>query len=199
MAAYVYAVEGLGDLGPFDDLPAHIVLAARQAVNKTADRARTAGARLMQQQVAFGAAYINERLQVTKRAQGTSLEAKVTGRFRATSLARFESSNAAPGQKGGLRVEVKPGVAKFMPNAFLMKLRSGGELTDTKFNLGLAIRLRPGETLHNKRQLKHVGRNLYLLYGPSIDQVFRSVAHEIVPDMTEFLAAEFQRLVELRK
>jgi hypothetical protein len=39
--------------------------------------------------------------------------------------------------------------------------------------------------------------NLYLLYGPSVSQVFAGVAQDISPDMADFLDAEFNRLMEL--
>ena len=38
---------------------------------------------------------------------------------------------------------------------------------------------------------------LWLLYGPSVDQVFRSVASEEAPEAARFLEAEFNRLMDL--
>ena len=45
-------------------------------------------------------------------------------------------------------------------------------------------------------------RRLYLLYGPSVDQVFRSrdgtgVANDMVPEIERDLTSEFLRLLEL--
>ena len=83
-----------------------------------------------------------------------------------------------------------------------MRLPQGRTLTDTKYNLGLAIRLRPGEKLQNKVAARRVEKGLYLLYGPSVDQVFRSrdgtgVATDLVPDIEQDLSDEFIRLLEL--
>ena len=77
-----------------------------------------------------------------------------------------------------------------------MRLRAGTADIETKSNLGLALRLRPGESVLNKRQMVQVSGNLYLLYGPSVDQVFRSVAEDIAPEATDILEAEFLRLID---
>lgn len=51
--------------------------------------------------------------------------------------------------------------------------------------------------MQNKKSMVKLGKGLYLLYGPSVDQVFRDVAKEISPDTADFLEAEFLRLVSL--
>jgi hypothetical protein len=197
---YVIAVEGLADLRDIDNLDEAIVVAARQAINKAADRGRTRADREIRQQVNFPARYLSERLKVTRRASGRSLEATITGRDRPTSLARFAtSSNVAASQKrGNVTVAVSPGARKVVgrkaggsgPTAFLMQLRGG--------NVGLAMRLKEGETVRNKKYMTKVGKGLYLLYGPSVNQVFRSVAEEqTVPETAAFLEQEFLRLLDL--
>lgn len=195
----VVAVEGLSALRGFDEIPASIKRAAYQAVNKAADRARTASARRTREQVNFPASYLsgsNSRLTVTERARADSIQATITGRFRATSLARF-AKNRTPNRKGGVRVEVAPGFAKLMRRAFIIRLRSGN--SDELGNVGLAIRLKPGERVQNKRVMVPLkpGSNVYLLYGPGVDSVFRSVAAEIAPETEDFLEAEFLRLLDL--
>jgi hypothetical protein len=102
----------------------------------------------------------------------------------------------------GVYVQVAPGKSRFMKRAFLMRLPQGSTLTDTIFNLGLAIRLRPGEVLQNKVSARKVASGLYLLYGPSVDQVFRSndgsgVANDMVPEIERDLSAEFLRLLDI--
>lgn len=199
MTMTVFAVEGLTDLGPIAEIQEHVRMAAIQAINKTAEHSRTLGARRIGEQVALSASYLsqaNGRLVISKKAQGLSLSAAITGRFRPTSLARF-SKGAVPGQRGA-KVTVKPGHLKQIPRGFFIRLRSGAVLTETQYNLGLAIRLKPGERLINKKQFVQLGKNLYLLYGPSVDQVFRSVAPEISPDAAEFLEREFKRLMDRR-
>jgi hypothetical protein len=81
-----------------------------------------------------------------------------------------------------------------LSKAFLVRLRAGqGPVQDGAFNLGLAIRLRKGETISNKVQMVPFGGGLYLLYGPSVDQVFRGVASENAPLLADAFADEFFR------
>lgn len=202
---YVVAVEGVAQaLKRIDGLEEDVTDAARMAVNRTIDWARTRSAEEIMRQVNFGKSYLtgrDGRLQVTKRARGEDLEAVITGRHRPTSLARFTDTRD-PGltrREGGVRVEVKPGSEKFMKRAFLMRLRAGSQLTDTQYNLGLAIRLRPGEKLANKTKIQQINTNLFLLYGPSVDQVFRTVAPEISDRVEDYLETEFLRLVEVKR
>lgn len=172
-----------------ESVPASIRTAAAQAVNKTSDRARTASAREMRSQVNFPARYLTAadgRLSVVKKANADDLEAIVRGRSEATSLARF----ATGGQKGkGVRVQVKPGVARYMSRTFLFKLKNG--------NTGLAIRTSGGPP-KGAYKPKKLSENLYLLYGPSVDQVFRSVAEDVADPMADYLEKEFNRLLDLR-
>lgn len=202
---YVVAVEGVAQaLKRIDGLEEDVTDSARMAVNRTIDWARTRSAEEIMRQVNFGKSYLtgrDGRLQVTKRARGEDLEAVITGRHRPTSLARFTDTRD-PGltrREGGVRVEVKPGSEKFMKRAFLMRLRAGSQLTDTQYNLGLAIRLRPGEKLANKTRIQQINTNLFLLYGPSVDQVFRTVAPEISDRVEDYLETEFLRLVEVKR
>lgn len=192
---YVFFIDGLGDvLGDIESLDDRKRLNAVRAINKTAAWARTAAARMMREQVAFPARYLSGqggRLQVSKKATRTDLEAKITGRRRATSLARF--ARAGSGGKG-LSVEVKPGVARFMKRSFLMKLKGGaeGELT----NVGLAVRTDGGKPQGAYKPVK-INDRLWLVYGPSIDQVFRTVREDIAPDTEDRLVNEFERLMAL--
>lgn len=192
--AYAVFVEGLGALRDVDQLKSDIELAAVRAINRTADHSRTLAAREIREQVAFPPAYLSPsggRLTVSQKARRGDLEARVRGRHRPTSLARFATSVT----KKGATIQVKPGVARFMPRAFLVRLNQGAGRTDTKNNKGLAIRLKPGETLRNKIKAIRLANGLYLLYGPSIDQVFRTVSEDISDDSAEFLENEFLRLV----
>src|SRR5690625_6863150 len=104
------------------------------------------------------------RLQITQYAQGRHLLGTILGTDRSTSLARFSS-----GAKR-LSVQVAPGRRKRMGRAFLLPLRGG--------NIGLALRLKPGERLRNKKRVTQVSKNLYLLYGPAVNNVFDDVAEE---------------------
>lgn len=201
--SYVVAVEGLSQLKDIDNLPAEIRRMAALAINDAARKGRTAGAREMRRQVNFPSRYLtgkDGRLKVSRLANRDRLEAAITGRFRPTSLARF--STGSPGKRGGVTVSVKPGAATYMRKAFLVRLRSGSELSDTRSNLGLAVRLKAGEKIRNKKVMAKrmsAGKknDLYLLYGPSVDQVFRTVSSDISPDVADELEKTFLRLMEL--
>ena len=185
---YVLVVEGLDTLGDIESLDADILRNARNAINKTVDRARTASAKAIREDLNFPARYLDQRLTVTERAHGTSLSAKISGRDRPTSLARFASNRSQAPGKAGVRVKVGL-AAKMMKRAFLMKLANG--------NLGLAMRLKEGERLANKKHLVKVGKGLYLLYGVSVDQAFATVIPGQEEGTATFLEREFLRLMEL--
>lgn len=192
--AYLVAVDGLSELDDISELAPKIARYAQMAINTTARDRRSDSAKEVRQQINFPARYLsgaNGRLTVSQKASPRRLEAAITGRDRPTSLARFANSRdpAASRRNGGVSVTVAPGDTKFMRGAFLMNLRGG--------NLGLALRLKPGETIRNKTQVRRVSKGLYLLYGPSVNQVFRGVAEDGAPETADKLQREFLRLLEL--
>ena len=194
-------VEGLKDIPSAQDMHEARRRAARIATNDTATWARTRSQREIEKQVAFPTGYPNPaggRLAVRTRASDSDLEAIVTGRGRPTSLARFARGTLTPGKRDGVTVEVAPGRARYARRMFAIRLRAGNADLETKSNLGLAIRLKPGETLTGKRFAVKMNNGLYLLYGPSVDQVFDDVAGMIAPDAAEHMAAEFLRIVDLK-
>jgi hypothetical protein len=179
--------------------------AAMQAINKIARDARSEAAREIRQQINLPLSYVSPaqgRLAVTQQANMGSLQARITASGKATSLARFVVGNPAVG-KAGVWIEVQPGKARFMKRGFLIKLPQGRQFdVDTKFNMGLAIRLRKGEKLSNKISARRVSSGLYVLYGPSVYQVFRAndgsgVATDMAPDVALKLRDEFLRLIDL--
>lgn len=178
--------------------------AASKALNAIARKARTRAAALIRDDINLPASYVSpggKRLFVSQFATPSNLESRVSARVRPMSLARFVVGNPKIG-RAGVHVEVGRGKAKFLKRAFVIKLRAGAAEMDTKFNLGLAIRLRPGETFHNKYSAKRIDRGLYALYGPSVSQIFRAadgagVAQDMGPEIAENLLEEFTRLAGL--
>lgn len=186
---YVVVVEGLSSLEDIENLDESILRNARNAINKTLDRTRTASDKQIREELAFPARYLQSRLTVSRRAAGTSLQGMISGRDRPTSLARFvKNRNQAPG-KAGVTVQVSASASKRMNRAFLMKLKNG--------NLGLAMRLKEGERLANKKNIVKVGAGLYLLYGVSVDQAFQQIMPEQEEGAADYLEREFLRLMEL--
>lgn len=185
-------------------VPAIANQSIRMAINSTASgKGMSLIKRSMLNEVAFPSGYLNaDRLKLTKRATQTNLEAVITGRKRATSLARFVTGGAVvAGSKmgGGVQVRVKKGKTTFLKNAFLVRLNKGASLTEDNYNIGLAVRLSAGETLANKRSQHKswlVPGRVALLYGPSVDQVFAEVADKVAPAVGDMVAAEFHRNFE---
>lgn len=147
-------------------------------------------------QVGFPTGYLNdaEKFGQTGFASPTRLETKISARQRATSLARFVTG----GDVGsvGASVSVKSGRTVTLKKAFLVRLRSGTSLDDDNFNLGLAVRIKPGQTIRNKTdtsRMVRLAKDVFLLYGPSVDQVFRSVAETETPKVLDDMENEFFR------
>ncbi len=148
--------------------------------------------RAIADQVAFPGGYLNrERIGITKKATLTDLSVAVTARFRPTSLARFASGQTVEGSRRTrqVRVRIKRGRSAVIKNAFLVRLRGAPD----GFNMGLAIRLRAGERLKASRGALRLDNNVYLLYGPSVEQVFRTVAVEETDAVLLDLEVEFRR------
>lgn len=196
MIGYAVFVDGLEDL-EVESLKPAIEKAAYRAVNATADRTRTASADYIYSKLNFPKNYLapsQKRLLVTKRAKQGDLEAIITGRHRATSLARFVTGGM-PGKKGA-RVSIKRGSSVDLPNAFLMKLKSGVGV-ETKNNLGLAIRTKRGATPDKAYKPVKISETLWLLYAPSVSQSFRYAAEIESDAAARHLQAEFSRLLAL--
>lgn len=192
--------SGVADLDLyFETLPRVASEAMSRAINYAATGpALDAGRREIYAQVAYPSGYLDgDRLKVTKYATPTQLEARVTGRDRATSLARFTppgtpvaASFAVKGPRApnpGINVTVKPGQTRHFSSGFLIGLRNG--------NTGFAIRLRPGDTVREVKRYQPIQLfpGVFLLYGPSVDQVFNDVAETIAPEVTSALQEEFLR------
>lgn len=198
---YLVVVEGLHHLGALSDLPPQISLAAVQAINKTADSTRTDSARRILSQINFPESYLNpgsKRLFVSRLATRGKPEAAITARRRPTSLARFVTGTLADKQVG-VQVKVKKnGKTETLRRAFVVRLRGDA---DTKGNFGLAVRLPKGESLRGRNTAVRMANGLYLLYGPSVQQVFldnegEGVAQDVSPIAAEKLADEFQRIFD---
>lgn len=154
------------------------------------------GRRMMEEQVNYPAGYLDDnRFAVKQFATPTQLVGQVAGRGRATSLARFATAGqGVPGRKWTPvdTVEVRPGNPRPGNRMYLIPLRAG---TTMGGNIGLAIRLRKGEKLQNIREFQpiEIYPDTYILYGPSVDQIFQSIAMDLEPKIVAALKDEFYR------
>lgn len=196
---YAVYIEGFSEtIQDVSELPGRVKRAALRAVNRATQRARTEANRKMREQIAWTASYLNDKLSI-KLATGETLEGVVGAVFRPTSLARFASGSKTPWTKpmslhvDAARYKPTKGAMLFVP------LKAGsGPITEDNRNIGLAIRLKPGEKLTGKYNMKPFSKGLYLLYGPSSAQVFYTVAQDIMPDVADFLGDEFTRQMNLK-
>lgn len=200
---FAIVVEGLESIKELEDLGGKVRYRAAQAINKAARDGRSMIAVDIRDEINVPADYLNPsqgRLIVSQQATADSLEARIRARSKPTSLARFVVGNPQVGKEGvTVQVNKRPISLK---RAFLIKLRSGaGYDSGTQFNRGLAIRLRPGDTIRNKRHLVKLKGNLYLLYGPSVQQVFLNnegtgVAADDADPIASKMETEFLRLMD---
>lgn len=178
--------------------------AAKLAINETLDKGRTMAKREILSEINFPKSYLDgksksgRRLDVRKTDQ-KELSGAIVARTSPTSLSRFlEKEHTKQSGKGrnvpdGVTVKVSS-KRKRMKKAFVRQLRSG--------NRGIAIRLPKGETPAKKQIGKPLYSDrwgdVYLLYGPSVQQAFinnqeKGVARDIRPKLEQFLNKEFLR------
>jgi len=193
----------------FAEMPDIAMQAGRFALNKTAVAARKMSADEILRQINFGASYLsgedNQRLKVQK-SVNENLRAEITARKRPTSLARFatDKNTGRRGSNNPVRINVKgriktgisvTGADRATTPGFLINLKRGDLESG---NIGLVVRLKEGERIRGTGyQAKPFGkhRNLYLVYGPSVDQVFGEVRLGIVKSgrIPTMMASEFSR------
>jgi hypothetical protein len=94
-----------------------------------------------------------------------------------------------------VKVKASGGVVQ-LRKAFYVKLRRGPTLTEDQFNIGLAVRLKKGESLQATIAASPLGGGAYLLYGPSVAQVFSTVREDIAGDVADYQAGQFLRQFE---
>lgn len=172
----------------FDELPDIAEQAAVFALNDTVQReGLTLIKKDMREQVNFPSGYLEEgRLKPVRFASQGRLEAVIRGRDRPTSLARFAEGQTPKNTRGqGVRVRVKRGQTELLRKAFLVTLKNG--------NTGLAVRVKGGETLRNTGAATQLAPGLFLLYGPSVDQVLRGVAEDRAGDIIDIVSNKFLR------
>jgi len=172
-------------------MPQQTRQAARMAINTGAKRGRADGSRRIRGQVRFTAGYLNQpgRFYLSRLASNTDPTAVIAARTEPTSLARFASQASRGGKTAGLRIGIKQGGGRpVLRSAFFINLNNG--------NRGVAVRT----AVLNQLNLRRVGavgraskRGYTLLYGPSVDQVFRTVREDMLPELSSFTNTEFLR------
>lgn len=178
-----------------------------KALNKTGPHTRTQMDRAIREQVAFPASYLRpstKRLFVAKKASKSMLETVIEGRGRPTSLARFVKGGAAAMKNRSrkpekINIEVKPGSIHGISRAWIVSLPGAPDSN----NLGLAVRTPSGQKPKGAYAPKRLDNNVWLLYGPSVDQVLYSVRNrggvieEVYGPTLDHLSKEYSRQMDL--
>lgn len=193
MLKATFSTSGLGAFKAAEITEAQM-RAAAMALNSTVEKTRLAVVDKLGREIVFPAGYLSPgagRLGVSGIASPDKLEVRLRARARPTSLATF-ATNGVVGKKGGVTVTVKPGHPVLMNKAFLIRLRAG---TENGGNLGLAMRLRPNESIRRSRGAVQMSSGLWLLYGPSVAQGFATYLDrgKLVAETEAMLQAEFDR------
>lgn len=178
--------------------------AARIAINEGARFAVRRGTKDISSQINLPQRYISggpdPRLSVRQFASNADLEAIVRGIDRPTSLAQFSKSARKFGrQRLSPTVKVERGGAgSRIRGSFFTRLRRGTEMDGENSNVGLAVRLKPGERIPGKRIMARPSKSgFYLLYGPSVGQAFRSAAERTAVETAQRISNAFARAMAL--
>lgn len=170
--------------------------AAKMAVGDTAEWGRNLSKRMMVAEVNLpDDALATKRFRISQRPTAANPEAVISADNNPLGLSRFVVGPKAPGTPHP-KVRIKVGGAtKSFSSAdrkgtysFLIPTPNGAN------GVGLAIRTkRPLEKSHAARK---IGRDLYLLSGPSVNQMFGQLLPAVVPRIEAKLQAEFARQYE---
>lgn len=187
-------------------MPERTEKALRLAVNAASLHGARMAKKQMIAEVNRTSAYIgnpknlNAKLAVVKTAKAGDLESIVQANHRAASLAGFSNSPVSFGKpRTPIRVRVGRSKTVELKRAFFIRLKRGATLSEDNYNLGIAMRLKPGEKVNNKNV--HVsGNSRYaVLYGPSVEQMFNRITPEIADDVLAYAEREFLRQFERLK
>lgn len=150
-------ITSFAALREMDEIPKQNKIAAQRAINLSLRKERTRSSRAIREQINFKASDLvgrDGKIDMIP-ATGTNLEGTLAASSRAKSLASFLVSF---GRKLGARVKVNPnGIAK-LPGAFLIGV-GGNQL--------LVVR---GKRPSKAYKPTLIGKNLWVLYGPSVAQ-----------------------------
>lgn len=209
---FIVAIDGLAATRGLADLPDTAKRNLARAINYATQRTAAQSRRLIREQVNFPARYLTgtmpdgkARFGQQRRANPGNLVADIIARWRPTSLAQFTSATPpVAGKRGnrkrnkqakeGIAVQIKPGQLETIHGAILIRLRRGSDMTDTNYNLGLAIRTKGNQPPHGAYRPVKMKSGLWLLYGPSVSQVFKSVREDVSGFAADAAAREFDRL-----
>lgn len=170
--------------------------AAKLAVGDAAEWGRNLSKREMVSAVNLPAdALAGRRFRISQRPTTANPEAVISADNNPLGLSRFVVSQKARGAAHPkVRILVGGATESFSdPDikgsySFLIPTPGGAD--------GVGLALRTKEPLRNSRAARKIGRDLYLLSGPSVNQMFGQLMPTIVPRVEAKLQTEFARQYE---
>lgn len=166
-----------------------LIEAARIAINDTARWSLKFVSADMEKEVNFPTGYLksSDRIRVSRFASNNMLEADIYARFEPTSLARFALNSES---SDGIMVSVKRGNGpKLIKKAFIYGLKKGQV---SRGNNGLVVRSKTKpKDAYKPKQMGGKWPDLWLLYGPSVYQVFRVSMDRFAPEIQKELERRF--------
>ena len=133
-------------------------------------------------------AFSNRQFYVSRRANTADLQAILTASRQPYSLSRFKVGDVGFGPSAGpVKVRIKAGGSTVnLKRAFYVRAPNGA--------VGIAVRSK--QPLDNSRGARRIkGTDVYVLFGPSPDQLMRRLAPASVPDVENYLNREFSRQI----
>jgi hypothetical protein len=159
--------------------------AASMTLNDTARLARARLKAQMQVEIRLTeSAFTGKRLYVAEYANPTRLQATVRGDKQGYSLSRFSVDKPVRLARSPLLQIKLGGESVRVDRGFFLPAPNGA--------LGLAVRTKGPLT---KGKGRKVGKNLYILFGPSPDQMMKRLAPALVPSIQQHVRAEFNRQI----
>lgn len=125
-----------------------------------------------------------KRFEITQHPTVARPEGVLSAQFAPLNLARFATTKPRLGLKPKIRV-LAGGNTLQLDHSFYIPGPSGG--------LGLAVRTKG--PLKNSRAARKIGKNLYILFGPSVDQAFGVSLPKLKPRVADRLEAETLRQI----
>ncbi len=192
-------VNDKGGMKALDTLGKGLPRIIARSLNRTAERGRTESKRRIMRQVRIRPSDIDAKLTQGGKARNDRLRATLNAVSRPRSLANYVVRVLSGAR--GVVVSVKRGKVITIRRAFLTKLKGYGGRTDGRFgNVGLAIRLKKGESINSQRWEQNTTKDgRTLLYAPSTQQTFldnqrngvaKDISKEFIPNTFE---KEFDR------
>lgn len=190
MSMILVHLDNIKSIDEIRDIIANQGTSLLRAVNDAGRWAHREAERRVTKDINWPSGYINGRTLGYKAARDIKSGSVISARSRPSTMSRFAISGQSMREKHGLKFEVTKGTRKTLKKAFFFK--------GSNSNMLVAMRENRYRELPNINANKYVWNGLVFLYGPSVDQVFRTHRdgpQGIASEALDRLSADFDRLI----